>query len=549
MDNPVARYEKRLTALKQERQSWEPRWRDLVRFLLPHRGRFIPSEANKGERKDQDIIDHTGVYALNVLASSLMSNITNPARVWFRLSARDRNLDSHAVRSWLDEAQGIIGEILIKSNFYHQVPLLYTDLGGFGTSAMMAQDDVADVVRFTHFPIGSYWVANGSRGNVEVCYRICRKTTAQMVEEYGIDKVSQKVRDQYNTDKLDEWHDVVWATEPNMKRKPKALGAERFPFVSVWYEQSGHLGKFLKVSGYNEFPVMAPRWEVTGEDAYGIGPGATVLGDLKELQMLNKGRSQAVALKNRPPLKAPSSMAGRPVAMIPGGMTFYDGPNGDAISELYKNDLGLAEILENIQDVRQRIKRGLFEDLFLMFAQSDRREITAAEIRAREQEKVLVLGRVLESLNQEFLDPVIDRVFGMAWRAGVLPDPPEELSDAEIRVEYTSVMAQALRGSGLAAVTDLLGIAKQIAQVDGSVLNVVNAEVSLREIADMLGTPAKILRSTEEVAEIAAQQAQAQAQQAQVERAQMAAATAKDLGQTPVGGGTALDAMLQGQQA
>jgi hypothetical protein len=529
---PVTPYVNRLAFLKTERQSWEPRWRDLVDFLLPHRGRFIPSEANNGKRKDQKIIDNTGVFALNVMASAMMSYVTSPARPWFKFKPADRRLEEiHAVRVWLDEVELIVSDILIRSNFYHVVPLLYTDLGGFGTSAIYAEGDVRDVVRFSHFPVGSFYLANDERGQATVCFRELRMTTDQLVRKFGYDACSSVVRDQYDQGKLDAWHDVVWCLEPRRNRKPSALGADRMPYRAVWYEAANHQDKFLLDAGYEELPVMAPRWQVTGEDAYGIGPGADVLGDLKELQMLNRTRSQSVALQAKPPLQGPGSLNGKISSLLPGGIVYHDGMGKEAdLREIYKSNLGLSETLENIQDVRMRVKRGLFEDLFLMFAQSDRREITAAEIRAREQEKVLVLGRVLESLNQELLDPVINRVYGLAWRAGLFPPAPQEAGEGDIRVEYTSVMAQALRGAGMASLSGLLEMAGAIGQVDQSVLDVVDSEASLREAALMLGSPAKALRSPEDVAAIRENRAQAQQQQAQVEQAAMAAKAARDLG-------------------
>ena len=56
---------------------------------------------------------------------------------------------------------------------------------------------------------------------------------------------------------------------------------------------------------------------------------------------------------------------------------------------------------------------------------SDRRQITAREIEERHEEKLLMLGPVLERLNDELLRPLIDRTFNImvrlsqgAWRQG-----------------------------------------------------------------------------------------------------------------------------------
>jgi len=53
--------------------------------------------------------------------------------------------------------------------------------------------------------------------------------------------------------------------------------------------------------------------------------------------------------------------------------------------------------------VENRIERSFYVDLFLMLANSDRRQITAREIEERHEEKMLMLGPVLQRLNDELL--------------------------------------------------------------------------------------------------------------------------------------------------
>lgn len=70
----------------------------------------------------------------------------------------------------------------------------------------------------------------------------------------------------------------------------------------------------------------------------------------------------------------------------------------------------------DIREIQERIKIAMYENLFLMISQSDRREITAREIDERHEEKLLQLGPVLERLNDEVLDNLIDRTFSIMVR-------------------------------------------------------------------------------------------------------------------------------------
>jgi len=72
---PTQTKRQRLNALrqsmKQERQSFEPTWTDCSDFISPTRARFYTSDVNKGERRNQKIINSTATLAANTLASGM----------------------------------------------------------------------------------------------------------------------------------------------------------------------------------------------------------------------------------------------------------------------------------------------------------------------------------------------------------------------------------------------------------------------------------------------------------------------------------------------
>ena len=54
-----------------------------------------------------------------------------------------------------------------------------------------------------------------------------------------------------------------------------------------------------------------------------------------------------------------------------------------------------------------------------------------------------------ERLNDELLDPLIDRTFAIMLRVGLIPPPPQQLQGQSIKVEYTSILAQAQKLLGI----------------------------------------------------------------------------------------------------
>jgi hypothetical protein len=193
-----------------------------------------------------------------------------------------------------------------------------------------------------------------------------------------------------------------------------------------------------------------------------------------------------------------------------------------------------------------RIRKGFFEDLFLMLAQSDRREITAREIEERHEEKLWALGPVLEGLNQDFLNPNIDWTFDLLHRRGELPPPPPELQGRDLKVEYVSVMARAMKQVDLASVDRFMGFIGQYAGADPSIMDKVDGDQVVDLYGDMTGVPAGIIRPDDDTAEIRERRAQQQQQQQKLAAMEQMARAAKDASAADMDGDNALTQALGG---
>jgi hypothetical protein len=307
--------------------------------------------------------------------------------------------------------------------------------------------------------------------------------------------------------------------------------------------------KILRERGYDFFPVFAPRWQVTGEDIYGTDcPGMVALGDIKSLQTMHKRKSQAIEKMVNPPLVGPASLKNKTTSMLPGDITYLDeNQSTDRLRPLHEVNFRLGELEQDIQQHQQRISRAFFEDLFLMLAQTDRRQITAREIDERHEEKLLALGPVLEQLNQDLLDPLIDAGFTLMADRGMIEDAPEELQGVDLKVEYISIMAQAQKTIGVAGLERFVGFVGNMAGFDPSVVNKLNKNVVIDKYGDMLSVDPDIIRTNDEVEQLEQEQAQAQAQAQQAETLKQSASAARDLSEAQVGGGQNVLQLVAGQ--
>jgi hypothetical protein len=184
-----------------------------------------------------------------------------------------------------------------------------------------------------------------------------------------------------------------------------------------------------------------------------------------------------------------------------------------------------------------------------MLANDERSNITATEINARYEEKLVMLGPVLQQFNSDGLDPFIDLSFDYHLRQGKLPPPPEELQGRPLKIEYISVIAQAQKTLGINSDDRFLSTVANAAGLSPDVLDKVDLDEYLEGYADKLSVNPKVLRTREMVEQIRQGRAQAQQAQMQSEMAQQKSQAVRNLSQADLGGDNALSALVNGGPA
>jgi hypothetical protein len=528
----------RWDALKEERASWMSHWKDISEVLLPRAGRFLPTENNRGGKAAfRKILDSTGTRALRTLSGGMMSGMTSPARPWFRLTTFNPELDeSYEVKVWMSQVTSLMQMVFYKSNTYRALQMAYEELGAFGTSATLIYDDFDRVIHCHPLTIGEFAIATDSRGRVNTVYREFRMTVAMLIQEFGLANVSRAVKDMYDRGQLDEWVEVINAIEPRTERDPRKTDAKNMPYLSVYFEKSGDKGKVLRETGFTEFPAMCARWSVTGGDIYGTSPGMEALGDLCQLQQMQFRKSQAIDYKVHPPVLIPSEMKNMGTQFLPGGVIPYsNAQQAQQIRSAYMVDLDLNSLLVDIQDVRQRINEAFYRDIFMLMVNSTDKTMTATEVTERHEEKMLLMGPVLERLNAEMLDPLINIVFNKLVQADLLPPLPEDLQGQQLNVEFISILAQAQKAISTNSVDRMFSVLGNLAGMRPDIVDNVDLDFWPQWYADALGVDPRFIVSGKKVAVIREQRAQAEQQAAAMEQLQGATQAAKNMGMTMQG--------------
>lgn len=558
-DAYLARYGR----LKLERSGWDSHWSDLGRHILPRAPRFQTTDRNRaGQHKYGAILNNTATRSQRTLNAGLMTGMTSSARKWFQLTTQlmsEENATPHAVSVWLDDVTERMRAIFARSNVYGALRQVYDDLGVFGTSCMLVLSDYETLIRCYPVPIGQFCIQQDYQGRIVTMYREFQRTVGEVVTEFGLENCSTRVREAWRNRQHETPVDILHVIEPRADQERRAGSplAIDMPWRSIYLELSANEDKVLREGGFERFPVLAPRWQVQGDDVYGISPAMEGLGDVKQLQQMELRLSQAIDYKTKPPLQVPETVKNREHEILPGGVAYYEPgmtlpfdqvtPHG-GIRSAFEVDLDIDHLRILKAEVEQRIKRAFYEDLFLMFEALESGRMTAREVSVREGEKLLMLGPVVDRLINELLEPLIDLTFQRMADVGMLPPIPEELAGRELSVDFVSVLAQAQRAVGITGVQQYMSETLVVAQARPDVLDNINFDEWARRTASMRGVDAAMLVDEESVQQLRDARARAQAAQEQVAMAREQAGVVKDLASAPVNESNALSELVRRAQ-
>jgi hypothetical protein len=526
--------------LKTERSSWWSHWQEITTYILPRSGRYFRQDRDKGNRRNNNIYDNTGIRALRTLGAGLMGGATSPARPWFRLGTPDQDLnDFQPVKLWLDDVSKRMHQIFQKSNTYRALHQMYEELGAFGTAASIILPNFQNVIHHHPLTIGEYAIATDAQGNVCTLYREFEMTVSAMVKEFGYANCTPTTQSLYDKGNgLDRWIPLIHAIEPRADRDPSMKNSKNMAWKSIHFELTGTGTTLLRESGFKQFPAVCPRWSVAGGDIYGNSPGMEALGDIKQLQHEQLRKANAIDFMSNPPLQVPTSMKNMDVNRMPGGITYIDpGAGGATMKSAFDVNLDLEDLLADIRDCRGRINSAFFADMFMMLDNNTNPNMTATEVAERHEEKMLMIGPVLERLSNELLYPLIETTFTHMLEAGLVPPAPPDMQGQSLNVELISMLAQAQSAIGTNSIDRFVNSLGVVAGLKPEVLDNFDPDQWADTYSDRLGVDPKLIVASDQVAMIRQARAKAQAAQAKAEAMQQQSQTAKNLAQAPTQGG------------
>lgn len=554
----VLRLRGTVLALDSEFEQWRPHYQELAKYFLPRRYVWLAEKmitastetsslalstaqiARNQKARNSSILDPTGTKALRTLAAGLLNGITSPTRPWLKLRSTtftSPETTPQAVKAYYEESSRRMLTVLAETNFYNSLAILYLDLSCFATASMLVYEDFDEIVRFYNSPMGEFRLAQDERRTVNTFTRTFYMKLHQLIGQFGEANLDPKHRAdiQEGGEALQKYVAVTHLIEPNTPGRPESLPPS-FAFREFYWEQNRTDGGLLAHNGFREKPGAWPRWELTGNDVYGVGPCMDALPDVIQLQHETLRKAQALDKLVNPPVVAESFMQQNRSSLLPGSVTYAPSSATFGARAVYTVQPPLGEITRDISAIQLRIGETLHNDLFRMISQLETVR-SATEIDARKEEKLVLLGAVLERFENEALDPIIRRVYNIMKRKELLPEPPPEIEDEDIQVQYVSILADAQRAVGTVSTERFLQVVGNLAAIAPDVLASVNFDELIRDYADRLNVPALGINDRETAQATRDQQQELTAARESANVGKDLSTAAQNLSNTDLGGG------------
>lgn len=513
----IEKYCKNLERLVSERSYYESYWQDVAKYILPSRS-FL-TRYSPGQRRNALIFDTTGMYANEQFAGGLHGMLTSPASKWFSIRLQDPSIrTSENVKRWLQGATNVIYNIFssVEAGFETQIHETYLDLSAFGTGVIYI-DSRDRQIRFKSIPLSDCFIMENEAGMVDTLYRRIEWPVYKIMEMFA-GNVSERIQKMYAQDAF-QTAKICHVVE---RRRDWDGAYDQFnkPFTSCYFDFDGKA--ILREGGFDEFPYAVPRFSKRSGEQYGFGPGMQALPDVKMLNRIAEVTIRGSEKLVDPPIMVWDESVIGPWVFNPAGVNKLrpDAPEPKALQTNARPDFAF----NLIEQYKMQVMKHFYVD-WMNLPRGP--QMTATEVVQRRDDSLRLLGPVWARTNAELNGPQITRVFGLAVRNGLIPRAPDEIRGMDLKIEYSSPIAQAQRFSELDSINRTIQFGAFLAQYDPMVMENFNKDEIVRYYGDVNSMPQVLMNPAQAVGQARAQVAETQARAQNAQTAEVEAKARK----------------------
>lgn len=529
------------TTLENEREPYIRKWKQIASLMAASYGDW-GHEALNNKKLDSntDIYDNTANESSNLMADGLMGTCFGRSISWFKLVfEKDEINNNDDAAKWLVDTEKKLYKQLNKSNFYDEARQLVRMGADFSTAAMWMGDDAEEekpYFRMLHPK--DFVLMDNLQGDAETLFRDLFLTKDEAIEAFGEKNLPKSITD--SSDEVKKYKFCQYVGKAG-QFKIKAKGQGKYVSVYWCNEQPD---KPCKEERFRYKPFVAWRWNRDPEgSAYGTqGPGLMQIANIKSVNTLSKNILQKSQLIASPPIKRTEGLE---INLLPAGIT--DLKAGEDFAPVnVTGDLSFTEMER--ERIRNCIREAYYTNFFLMLSRTVNKQKTATEVAALMTEQSNIMAAFFNRLATEFLEPVLEFVYGNEMQNGRLSPLPisiaQKYQEEDIDIDFISPMFMIQKQTHtteqpMKAISQLL----PLAQVHPDILMRIDWDRCTEIIADGYNVRKEILiddNTYQRMKQAAAEQQMAQRAQAnQMAQAKLGAEIYKDTSKAPEQGSAA----------
>ncbi len=493
-----------------------PVWEWLSKRIMPRQNdilNWISAPATKRKA------EHTSAAAeaCSTLAASFNSYITPSGQKWCKFVTPD-SFSSEKHEIWYSHATDVTLDELARSKFYAEKYEMDLDRCLYGTGCLFCDGYHTDKLHFRHIPIGTYGIAENSERDIDTICRTFQYTAHQAVQRFGTQNLPPDILrayerpEQLHTTKFEFWHLVTprkTYTLPNGENEIPPL-ARRYASV---YLYAGADHPIIEESGYHEFPFLITRFLTWGNNVWGYPPAYKCHDELNRNIKLDRAQDILTDLQVYPRILQAAEQVGE-IDFHAGGRTVVDtsleAPN---LPREWLTGGRIESALERQANIERRIQTAFYVPCLQVISTIDR-EMTAAEVHARQEEKIIACSPTY-ALYCSDLSTLMTRVFAVLYRTGKYnttkaTQPPElrvPTTDGEHfgirtpKITYHGKINQAINQAEKNSLDYALASIGSYTQLTGDTacIDIIDTDNLVRYALDNSGAPAEIYRHSAEI--------------------------------------------------
>jgi hypothetical protein len=523
------------------RQNWNTWWQEIAYRVMPAAAQFTTTSL-EGEKRTERLFDAKAVNANEKFAAVLDDLLTPRTQMWHMLAPEDDELKKvQSVKIFYEELNKalFVQRYRTMANFASQKHKGYLGVGAFGNSCLFIDEEFSRQYsgpRYIQLHMSEVFWAQNHQGVIDRLYRRFNWTARNAMQRWG-DQLPDKIKDAAQKNPYQEF-EFLHCVRPNVDRVDGRLDYTGMEYES-WYG-CVESRSIVERSGFTSWPFAIGRYILAPNETYGRSPAMAAWPAILTINEEKKTVLRAGQKEVDPPLLLSEDGILEAFNMRPGALNYGAvSSDGSPLVQPLKLGANIPLGLELMELERQHIEDSFLVTIFKVLAENP--QMTATQVLEIAQQKATLLAPVMGQMHSEDLGPLIGREIDLLAKSGRMPQMPPEIAEAggTYKVEYRSPLARAMRAQDGVAILRTLETLPAAAAVDPNAALVIDVPASVRELSEINGVPAKLVRDKKTVEQMIQQKqrdeqaANAAAVAPEMSQAALNAAKAEQIRRTP----------------